>query len=303
MFDPSILQEYVDNRSKDKWRGELISPATIDKELVTFRMIWNWATTRKYLSGSSPTIGVVLPKRDEKPSFATIEEIKRKIGRGGLSEDQVKQLWESVFLTLPEIEELLNFVIDQDTVPFVTPMFVFAAHTGARRSEILRSRIDDFDFDTSVVKIREKKKAHSLKITFRHVPLTPLLSGTMQAWFNNHPGGQYTICHDPSEIPIGREHDQLGMSPDKAHYHLDKTLSSGVWKTIRGFHVFRHSYASNLAMQGTDQRFIDDWMGHQTEAMRRRYRHLFPNQNRELVESVFGDGEQAMRLISQKFSV
>ena len=45
--------------------------------------------------------------------------------------------------------------------PFIYPMFVFAAHTGARRSEILRSQVDDFDFQSRTVQIREKKRDHA----------------------------------------------------------------------------------------------------------------------------------------------
>jgi integrase len=56
---------------------------------------------------------------------------------------------------------------------------------------------------------------------------------------------------------------------------------------VRGFHVFRHSFASNLATEGVDQRFIDEWMGHQTEDMRKRYRHLFPKK-KEAFLKVFG---------------
>ena len=36
-----------------------------------------------------------------------------------------------------------------------------------------------------------------------------------------------------------------------------------------GFHSYRHSFASNLAAAGVDQRIIDEFMGHQTEAMRK----------------------------------
>jgi integrase len=43
-----------------------------------------------------------------------------------------------------------------------------------------------------------------------------------------------------------------------------------------GLHTYRHSFASNLAARGVDQRIIDEFVGHSTEAMRRRYRHLFP---------------------------
>jgi hypothetical protein len=33
---------------------------------------------------------------------------------------------------------------------------------------------------------------------------------------------------------------------------------------------------------------IDAWMGHQTEEMRKRYRHLFPDQQQAALASVFG---------------
>jgi hypothetical protein len=36
-----------------------------------------------------------------------------------------------------------------------------------------------------------------------------------------------------------------------------------------------------------DQRLIDEWMGHETEEMRRRYRHLFPDVQRQAIETVF----------------
>lgn len=52
-----------------------------------------------------------------------------------------------------------------------------------------------------------------------------------------------------------------------------------------GFHTYRHSFASNLAAAGVDQRLIDEFMGHTTEAMRKRYRHLFPTNKRSAIES------------------
>ena len=60
------------------------------------------------------------------------------------------------------------------------------------------------------------------------------------------------------------------------------------WLDVQGYHVLRHSFASNCALKGVDQRIIDAWMGHQTEAMRRRYSHLFPEQQQAAIRSVFG---------------
>ncbi len=53
-----------------------------------------------------------------------------------------------------------------------------------------------------------------------------------------------------------------------------------------GFHTYRHSFASNLAAKGVDQRYIDRWMGHQSEEMRKRYQHLFPEKRREAIDSL-----------------
>ena len=56
---------------------------------------------------------------------------------------------------------------------------------------------------------------------------------------------------------------------------------------LRGYHTLRHSFASNLARAGVDERVVDELMGHQTEEMRRRYRHFFPEQRRDAVARLF----------------
>jgi integrase len=55
------------------------------------------------------------------------------------------------------------------------------------------------------------------------------------------------------------------------------------WSVLRGYHVLRHSFASNLARHGVDQYKIDEFMGHQTDEMRRRYRHLFPEDRKSAI--------------------
>jgi len=62
-------------------------------------------------------------------------------------------------------------VREHATQPFTYPMFAFAAYTGARRSDILRSLVDDFDFEQRLVRIREKKRKKDLASSTRFVPL------------------------------------------------------------------------------------------------------------------------------------
>ena len=72
----------------------------------------------------------------------------------------------------------------------------------------------------------------------------------------------------------------------KHHYYRLMKLTDGTeFQGIR-FHTFRHSFASNLAARGVDQRMIDRFMGHQTEAMRQRYQHLFPGDQQEAIEQL-----------------
>jgi integrase len=57
---------------------------------------------------------------------------------------------------------------------------------------------------------------------------------------------------------------------------------------VRGYHVFRHSFISLAASRGIDQRLIDEWVGHQTEEQRKRYRHLLPSVQQQAISSMFG---------------
>jgi integrase len=210
--------------------------------------------------------------------FQTWDEIQTIIDRGGLTAVEQKELWDCLFLTTPQISEVLEVVKKNARYPFLYPMFVLAAHTGARRSEMMRSRVEDFDFESRTVLIREKKKDKSVQITYRRVPMSPLLAQVMKEWFARHPGGMYTFCLQANQM-LKQTFTTKGFR---------RSLKGSKWVRLRGFHVLRHSFASNLAAKGIDQRVIDEFMGHQTEAMRKRYRHLFPDQRQKTIEVVFG---------------
>jgi integrase len=246
------------------------------------RVIWNWGVSHGHLKGAAPIKGVKLPKGKEKMPFQTWNEIQVIIDRGGLNSAEQKELWDCLFLTTPQISEVLEVVEAKARHAFVFPMFVMAAHTGARRSEMMRSRVEDFDFESKTVLIREKKKDKSVQITYRRVPMSPLLAQVMADWFARHPGGMYTFCLQANQT----------LKQTFTTKCFRQSLKNSKWVRLRGFHVLRHSFASNLAAKGIDQRVIDEFMGHQTEAMRKRYRHLFPDQRQQTIELVFGRNGQ-----------
>jgi integrase len=276
------LQKYVEARSAEEGRqGKALSHETIKKEIATLASAWNkYAVPQGLIKGTAPTKGLAYRKTKAKPPFQTWDQIERQIARGGLSKVEEKELWNSLFLKLPEIEELLDHVRVHAHARYIYIMFCIAAYTGARRSEMLRSRIEDFDFDADCVTIREKKRDRSKELTFRSVPMAPPLKAVLQEWFATHPGGQHTVCARTGK-PVSVQMAAKGFRT---------AVDDSKWKVLLGWHLLRHSFASNCAAKSVDQRLIDAWMGHQTEEMRRRYRHLFPDQQREAIQLVFGAG-------------
>ncbi len=301
------LQEYIDSRAR---KG--ISPVTMRKEVATLRAAWNWGVPMGLTSGLFPAKGLRYPKATEKPPFMTWTEIERAARSNGDAEE----LWECLYLELPEIAELLDYVRGAARQPWVYPMFSLAAHTGARRSEMLRALVADVDFSGNTVLIREKKRARG-KRTSRRVPLTPTLAAVLKEWLAVHPGGQYLFAQ-AKEVARSKKRSRTtghkgekarastfkgrmagvkaravrpgagGLTKDEAHDHLKRTLAESKWEVLRGFHVLRHSFISACASKAVDQRLIDEWVGHTTEEMRKRYRHLYPSAQQDALKTVFG---------------
>ncbi len=312
----SDLQGYVNHRAKAAGRnGRKLSTVTIQKELVTLSTVWNWGAKMKLVVGPFPNDGLRYPKTAEKPAFQTREEINRRIAAGGLTDAEKVEMWESLYLTTKEIEQLLKYVKTNASKPFVYPMLVFAAHTGARRSEIIRTRIADLDFEGKTVVIHEKKRVRA-QTTTRRVPLSAVLISVLKKWLKSYPGGPYLFCMEntvehgnPQKKSTRREGNAArkttskgrtegdhgspitGTRPltlDEAHIHLKRSLADSDWKQIKGWHCFRHSFVSACASRAVDQRLVEAWAGHMSPEMSKRYAHLYPSTQAEAISRVFG---------------
>jgi integrase len=273
------LQRYVDKRDR-----EGVVRATIKKELATLRVVWHWAHKRKHIATplAWKMSDLTFSKAHEKPPFQTWDQITRRIERGGLTEQQA-ELWECLFLDTNQTIECLAWVKEHAPHTFVHPMFVFAAHTGVRRGEILHSERDDWDFDRSEVAIRQKKADRSKHFSMRRVWVNPFLAGVMREWFERNAGSKYAICSDTGK-PVNER---------TATKYFRKALATSKWHILHGFHVFRHSLASSMAAAGVDQQTISGLLGHHTEEMERRYRRLFPRKQEQARRSLFGTATPA----------
>jgi integrase len=312
------LQRHVTARAKKKYRGRPLSPVTLKKEVASFRAAWNWAALSGLVTGPFPAKGLAYPKADEKPPFMTRDEIERRLAAGMTAAERAV-LWDCLYLTHAEVDDLLRHVKEHAAHGWVYPLFCLAAHTGARRSEMLRALVSDVDFAGKTVLIREKKRSRKQRTT-RRVPLTPFLEGVLREWLAVHPGGLHLFCQ-AGEVARSKKRSRTTghrvdkarasslkgrlatvtrrqlpaagpVTKDEAHDHFKRTLVGSRWSVLRGFHALRHSFISACASRGVDQRLIDEWTGHSTEEQRKRYRHLYPSTQQEAIGRVFGSLEQ-----------
>jgi integrase len=167
-------------------------------------------------------------------------------------------------------------------------MCVMAAHTGARRSEMLRTERQDVDFENDIITIREKKRVRG-KVTTRRVPMSSRLKEVLSAFpaVNGRLFGQLSVQAAQKAFMrvVGKHTSAAKNGEAKAKTEANRRTK---WTVVKGYHVLRHSFISVLANKGIDQRIIDELVGHQTEAMRRRYRHLYPQTVADAIKQVFG---------------
>jgi integrase len=273
------LQKHIDRRQ------DVVQAGTIKMEIVSLRTAWNWAVRAKMLADPFPGAGLSYPKAREKPHFMTWEEVERRISLGG----DAAELWDCLYLTTDEVGKLLEHVRGKAVQPWVYPMAAFAAHTGARRSELLRVRAEDVDLKGGTVTIQEKKRRKGLDST-RRVPVSTLLRTALQEYLANRPEGcPLLFCQGPGVVRSRKSRETAeGVTKDEAHNHLERALKGSKWEVVRGWHVLRHSFISALANKGVDQRIVQELVGHMTDEMHRRYAHMYPSTKEQAVRSVFG---------------
>jgi integrase len=277
------LQEHVERRRK---KG--VAAVTLKKEVATLRACWNWATHGELVKGVFPGRGLRFPKEEETEPFRTFAEIEAIIVAEKPDEARKDALWSSLYLTRPELEQFLAHVRQNGSLPWIYPMIVFAAYTGARRSEMLRALASDVDLAGGTITIREKKRVVGKRST-RTAPITPKLAEVIREWLAVRPDNSSLFCQAEQVARSRTRRDgPTAVTKDEAHDHFKRTVAGSKWSSLRGYHVLRHSFISALASEGVDQRVIDEIVGHQSEEQRKRYRHLYPKVMKDAISRVFG---------------
>lgn len=264
--NPVLLEEInigFFNQYKQFRYSDNIRTDTVKKELSTFQCMFGMAVENAYIKYNI----VRDVKRDKSQipcnRFHTHEEIQSIIKRGNHSTKELKELMRYQYLTWQEIEEFIALAKDH----WLYNILITFAYTGIRRGELIKLEWADVDLDKKYLFIKSCKQSQFKKETVRTIPIHDKLLPVLLSQKLKTGTQRYVFLSIMSQ-------KVYGSSLNEALQRLVKgTKFQGL-----GFHVFRHSLASNLALQHEDQRVIDRILGHQTEAMRLRYQHLFPQQ-------------------------
>ncbi|MSR55674.1 MAG: site-specific integrase [Gemmataceae bacterium] len=265
-------------------RLETRHPNTAERERITLMQLYRWAARQGHVESSPAALLTRIKGGTERPPFRTIQEIERLLSRGGLTEAEEMGLWECLYISPSEIAQLLCVVRTNAKVDYSYLLHAIPAYTGMRRGEVLRLRWEDIDLVDGFVYARSRKQSRRISETVRRIDLHPDLRAELTSWQTRQSRGRLVIGEPDATEPI---------SPDRANRCFWSPMRGTPWCLDNGkdwfkvtFHTYRHSFASNLAAVGIDQRIIDEFMGHTTEAMRKRYRHLFPQHRRTAIESL-----------------
>jgi integrase len=271
-----MVQSYADTRKGEKHGTRPIKADTIRKELRTFRQACVWASDHGHADAPKwPLKLIKLPVDESREDFRTIAQIRVILVRGAVSAEREREYWACVYLTWDQVKDVVEYVRVNATEPWVYPMFAFVAFTGCRRAEMLRSLREDWDMERGIVSIRETKRKKKM-FTKREIPIHARLLPVMRDWFAEHPSDHHAISRNTKAV-----------DEDRADWHFEHTLAGHPdWCKLPGFHTFRHSLASIMALKGLDQRSINETLGHITEEMATRYRHLPPEVKTHAIHSL-----------------
>lgn len=144
---------------------------------------------------------------------------------------------------------------------------------GLRRGELLHMKISDIDSKRNIVIIRQSKGKKD-----RIVPLSQRILEMLRDYFR--------ACKPKYWLFEGQAGEQY--SEKSLQSVLKQALKkAGIRKPV-SLHWLRHSYATHLLESGTDLRYIQELLGHNSSKTTEIYTHV-STKNLQQIKSPFDD--------------
>ncbi|WP_209330100.1 site-specific tyrosine recombinase/integron integrase [Lunatimonas salinarum] len=170
---------------------------------------------------------------------------------------------------LPHVlsKEEVKAVLEALTYPKHRLILLLLYSCGLRRGELINLRVTDIQLERGVLMVRKGKGKKDRLVRF-----PPMLRGILQSYIKASQPREYLI-----EGQKGGAYSEKSLAEVfKKALHL-----SGINKPATP-HWLRHSYATHLHEGGTDIRFIQELLGHQSSRTTEIYTHVSTRKLREI---------------------
>ena len=156
------------------------------------------------------------------------------------------------YLMPDEVQSLIS-----NSADFLKPILTLAVHTGMRKGELLSLTWPQVNLEQGIITLLDTKNGER-----RDIPMDETAKGILKESESN----SFLIFHNRN-----------GKQIDGAFLYLAfyEALEKSKIEDFR-FHDLRHTFASNLVMQGTDLNTVRELLGHKDLKMTLRYSHLSP---------------------------
>lgn len=151
--------------------------------------------------------------------------------------------------------------------PAWLPFFLCALRTGMRLGELCALTWDDLDFVKGKIHV-VRNYTHGRLVSPKNnrgrvIPMSPQLAAVLRA--HRHLRGPLVFCRE----------DGSYLTRDVIKHPFDRGTRRAGLSAIR-IHDLRHSFASQLVMDGVPLTAVKELLGHATLEMTMRYAHLSP---------------------------
>ncbi len=167
----------------------------------------------------------------------------------------------------PRREQKLPDVISKEKIAMMLKVTLNIKHKmiisllysgGLRRSEVLELKLSDIQSDRGLLKIRAAKGKKD-----RHTILSIPLLKQLREYYREYRPREYLFEGQGGKYSAGSVAKIVKRAGEKA----------GIKQTLTP-HMLRHSFATHLLEQGTDLRYIQELLGHQSSKTTEIYTHV-----------------------------
>lgn len=221
--------------------GSGLSPKSINRTIILFKQIFNFAVKRDYLLKS--------PARN----LQQIKEVPPK----------------DIYLSNGEV----NLLLKKSKAEWFYPAIALALNTGMRLGEISGLQWDMVDLNRKMISVtRNQTKSGLNEFTKTNVKKDIPMTNSLYEFLVQHKRNSKLMS---KFVVVDLKGNNI--SPDHFTYRVFKPFLKSIKLDKYRFHDLRHTFASHYMMNGGNLFDLQKFLGHTDFKMTQRYAHLCPD--------------------------